>query len=207
MGVSVPNNGSFTSGNQPKRRRGKASKTFLMEALKAKGFTPTDIWKHTIDLAITEGDSNALNLIVNRMFPALKPTTETLPEGLLPSGWLDLSRASKLNYLAMLVISGQISVDVCVSIAKILESASVVECADQLDLALDGQVILGDGDKKGIDKLKFAQDLNDRIAETVHSDRQRLKSLLAEDEMTDALTTESDNTTDTNTNNEETTDE
>ena len=206
MGVSKPNAGSFTSDKQPKRRRGKAAKTYLLEAMKAKNLTPTDIWAHTLDLAIKEGDSSALGLIVNRLLPALKPTTETLPTGLVPNGWLELSRTSKINYLAMLVLSGSISVDVCVSLAKMLESAAVAESADQLDLIMDGQVVLGDGDKKSIDRLKFAQDLNDRIVNTVQADRDRLRSILTDEETGDA-DTEPTTDNDTNNTNEELTDE
>ena len=198
MGVSKPNSGSFSKGHQPQRRRGKSSKTYLLEAMKSQGLTQVDIWKHTLNLALKEDDSAALNLIVNRLFPALKPVSELLPEGLLPTGWLELSRTSRLNYLIMLVISGKVHIDTCVSLAKVMESAATVETTDQLDLLLDSQVILGDGDRKTIDRLKFAQDLSDRVNNTVQADRQRLKDVLT-DELDDDSASDTNTEPDTNT--------
>lgn len=200
MGVSKPNSGSFSSTNQPKRRRGKSSKTYLLEAMKSQGLTPVGIWKHTLDLAIKEGDSNALNLIVNRLFPALKPTSELMPEGLVPDGWLELSRTSKLNYLIMLVMEGQMPLDACIGLAKVMESAAVTETTDQLELLLDGQVVLGDGDRKTVDRLKFVQDLSDRVNSTVQADRQRLRDILTDEKMGDTdIEPDTDNDTETTT--------
>ena len=202
-----PNSGSFSSTNQPKKKRGKLNKTHLLEAMESQGLTQVDIWKHTLNLALKEDDSAALSLIVNRLFPAIKPSAELIPEGLLPDDWFDLSRSSRLNYLIMLTVAGRVPVDTCVSLAKVLESAAAVENVDQLDMILDGQVVVGTGDRKSMDRLEFAQNLNERITETIHSDRQRLKGLLAENEMADDSTTESDTTDNTNNTNEETTDE
>ena len=102
----------------------------------------------------------------------------------------------------MLTVAGRVPVDTCVSLAKIMESASVVENVDQLDMILDGRLAVGTGDRKGIDRLKFAQDLSEKIAETIRSDRQRLEGLLTENEMTDTLTTEPITDTSTNSNEE-----
>lgn len=197
------NTGRFSSERQPKNRRGrgKSKRNQLLAAMENRGMTEESFWDNVLTLA-DEGEMSAVALVANRLFPAIKPSAELIPEGLLPGDWLELSRTSRLNYLIMLTVAGRVPVDTCVSLAKIMESASVVENVDQLDMILDGRLAVGTGDRKGIDRLKFAQDLSEKIAETIRSDRQRLEGLLTENEMTDTLTTEPITDTSTNSNEE-----
>ena len=186
MGEQKTNSGQFSSDRQPKNRRGrgKSKRNQLLQAMAKQNTTEVEFWEDVLKLA-QNGEMSAVALIANRLLPALKPATEKLATGLVPDKWLELSRASKMNYLAMLVLSGRVSVDVCVSLCKMLESAAIAETTDQLDLLLDGQVVLGDGDKKSIDKLKFAQDLSDRVSSTVQADIQRLRDILTDEKMGD----------------------
>ena len=59
--------------------------------------TEQGFWEHVIEIAKL-GEMGAINLIAQRLMPALKPSSELIHEGLLPNGWLDLSRSSPVSY-------------------------------------------------------------------------------------------------------------
>ena len=131
--------------------------------------------------------------------PALKAQTAPIPEGVIDDSWLDLSRASKLSYLAMMALSGRVSVDICTSLAKILESAAAVENVDALDMILNGKVLMGNGDKQEYNRLQHAHELNCKILETVQADNQRFRELMAKDGLDDLEDTDNTDTDDTET--------
>lgn len=118
------NRGSFSSTNQPSKRRGKSKRNQLLNVLEQRGWTEGELWDSVLDMAM-DGDSAALNAFLNRLSPVSRPTLPKLNVE-LDERFFELSHAAKLDFLVWLSLRGLISSDVASTIAGMISNTSTV---------------------------------------------------------------------------------
>lgn len=109
--------------------RGRAKKTLILDALKARGDTEADFWKVVIDMAM-EGDPQIVKLVSDKLFPGSKATLDTYEISLTDGS----TRLIKADAIMAAALAGDIPIDVAerflnglADIAKIEEVDSILD--------------------------------------------------------------------------------
>jgi hypothetical protein len=135
---------TFDSENQPSKRRGKAFKTKMFEAIKAKALLETspnssneDVEAAFIQLmvtkAFTEDDGNMLVHLLSRAFPPLKQSMDTVNFNLDP----DSSPSEKAQAVLVAVAQGEIPPDVGTMLINASKAALDIEALTELKERID----------------------------------------------------------------------
>ena len=196
MGVKTKT--SFSSTNQPKRRRGKSKRNELLEAMKKRGTTEIDFWENVLELA-DNGEMAAIGMIANRLAPPLKAESAPIPEGVIDDEWIQLSFSSKAAYITHLVASGQLSVDCGSVLTRMLDDTARAE-ADRMESLNTIREAEDQGDRNAKGSLKNLYELSCLFQDDIVRDINRLKELTQtghemSDDETDRPDTDTTNTT------------
>ena len=122
------NAGRFSEDRQPTKRRGrgKSKRTLMLEALKDEGLSEKELWVQVLRMGLA-GDSTALSSFLGRLSVPNKATMPKLDFHELDDKFFDMSRTSKLDFLAWSALRGRIPVDQASMLASMITSASSVQ--------------------------------------------------------------------------------
>lgn len=107
MANSVPTKTSFSSGNQPENRRGKAKRTKLLEALKGVNLTEEEFYKRLVTegmVQLDEGKPAVALEIFDRLFKKEKPQ--------LPNAELEVPEGASVSDCARILSEASLRGDV-----------------------------------------------------------------------------------------------
>ncbi len=122
----------FSKDNQPKKR-GKAAKTIILDALRANKKTEEEFWQAVAQKALFggpdgDGDNQMMTLIAKKIAPDTKSTFETY-EVKFPK---DASKLQKADVIIDYIAKGTIPIDVAKMMIDIIESAANIEEKEEL---------------------------------------------------------------------------
>ena len=177
MGVKTKT--SFSSTNQPKRRRGKGARGKLIEALKEKNMTETGFWSEVLDNAL-QGCTTSLSLFASRLTPSLKPESPPIElDESVGNEWLDLNTTSKITFLIHLTLIGKISVDAGLTLVKMLETETMAMQSDVIEQRVNsGLAVIEQMSLSEIKSVREGQEWIAEVKANTSEELERLKALI-----------------------------